>query len=138
MAPQHGAYEYAMLINSNVKALHQFKTEMTGNAPAYLVLRKDSIAHILYYRKENTTAAAIFEANTFTGDALIHTSNRPCLLMHQTKKDTIALSVTDPDLGFYEGPDDTPLLPDGKRKEVSIYSKNGMLLRLKFRMSIWY
>ena len=34
------------------------------------------------------------------------------------------MSVTDPDLSFYKGPDDTPLTPDGKRKEVSIYSKS--------------
>ena len=45
-------------------------------------------------------------------------------MMYQKNNNTLNMSVTDPDLAFYTGPDDSPLTADGKRKEVSIYSRS--------------
>lgn len=122
-APKENKYEYAMLINSDSSRLAQFVSAMKPAKPVYKILQQDSAAHILYYAPQQITALASFKENKTTNDALIVSTNRPCLLMYQKSKSEITLSVTDPDLGFYQGPDDTPLLPDGKRKEVSIYSK---------------
>ncbi|MNL04291.1 Chondroitin sulfate ABC exolyase precursor [compost metagenome] len=44
--------------------------------------------------------------------------------MYQKVESTLSMAVTDPDLGFYDGPDDSPLTESGKRKEVSIYSRS--------------
>jgi len=43
--------------------------------------------------------------------------------MYRMQNDTLSMSVTDPDLEFYSGPDDSPVDENGRRKEVSIYSR---------------
>lgn len=123
-APKGASYEYAMLIKTTPVAMQHFSTEMkNGNGP-YKVLRKDSVEHSVYYSPENLTATALFNSNLYTGDSLILANNRPCLMMYEVSADSINMSLTDPDLAFYTGTDDAPRTPDGKRKEVSIYSKS--------------
>lgn len=122
-APEAGSYEYAMIVNSDSASLQQFDAAMNFSLSVYKVLQQDSIAHILYYSPQQITALALFKENASCNDSLIISASRPALLMYQNKLNEISLSVTNPDLGFYKGADDTPLLPDGKRKEVSIYSK---------------
>ncbi|MEO5996332.1 MAG: polysaccharide lyase beta-sandwich domain-containing protein [Chitinophagaceae bacterium] len=122
-APSNASYEYAMLINTDSSRINQFVSSMTSAQPFYKVLQSDSLAHIVYYAPQKLTGCALFTKDKLTNDSLIISNNRPCLLMYDKEQNEILLSVTDPDLGFYEGPDDTLLLPDGKRKEVSIYSK---------------
>jgi chondroitin-sulfate-ABC endolyase/exolyase len=122
-APSNASYEYAMLINTDSGRMNQFVSSLTSTQPVYKVLQSDSLAHIVYYAPQKITGCALFTKDKLTNDSLIISNNRPCLLMYDKEQNDILLSVTDPDLGFYEGPDDTPLLPDGKRKEVSIYSK---------------
>jgi chondroitin-sulfate-ABC endolyase/exolyase len=121
-APSSESYEYAMLINSANNRLQQFQTTMIAE-PVYKVLQQDSAAHILYYLPQQITALALFRENSNCNDSFIVSTSRPALVMYHKSEKLIALSVTDPDLGFYNGSDDTPILPDGKRKEVSIYSK---------------
>jgi chondroitin-sulfate-ABC endolyase/exolyase len=123
-APHDESYEYAMLIQTNPAAMQQLKENMQSTNPIYKVLRKDSIAHTVYYTPEHITASALFTINSNSIDSLVISNSRPCLMMYQKNNDSLNMSVTDPDLAFYTGPDDTPLTPEGKRKEVSIYSKS--------------
>lgn len=122
-APKNDSYQYAMLIETDAQKLKAFKAQMTGKNPLYKVLQQDSLAHKVWYAPENITAQAIFKANESLTDSLLLSTDKACLLMYQNKKGIVNMSVTDHDLAFYTGPDDTPLLPNGKRKEVSIYSK---------------
>lgn len=117
------SYEHAMLIDTDSAEMKQFVSEMSSLTPAFKVIQRDSLAHIVYYTTQHLTGYILFTQEKPTNDSLNFSNNKPCLLMYQKQQNKISLSVTDPDLGFYEGPDDTPLLPDGKRKEVSIYSK---------------
>ncbi|MEO5649872.1 MAG: chondroitinase family polysaccharide lyase [Ginsengibacter sp.] len=123
-APQNQSYEYAMLIETNPVAMGQLKASMESPEPVYKVLRKDSIAHTVYYAPKHITASAFFKSDSSSNDSLVISNNRPCLMMYQKNNNTLNMSVTDPDLAFYTGPDDSPLTADGKRKEVSIYSRS--------------
>lgn len=122
-APANASYEYAMLINTDSNQMKQFVSSMSSAQPVYKILQRDSLAHIVYYAPQQLTGCILFAKEKPTNDSLILSNNRPCLMMYQQAPNEISLAVADPDLGFYEGPDDTPLLPDGNRKEVSIYSK---------------
>ncbi|MEO6916807.1 MAG: chondroitinase family polysaccharide lyase, partial [Chitinophagaceae bacterium] len=122
-APVNASYHYAMLIGTDSAHMNQFVSNMSSAKPFYRLLQSDSLAHIIYYAPQKITGCALFTKDKETEDSLIINNNRPCLVMYQKEINAISLSVTDPDLGFYKGPDDTPILPDGKRKEVSIYSK---------------
>lgn len=122
-APKDATYQYAMLIKSDIKQLESFKTKMGTKVPVYKVLQQDSLVHKVWYAPKNITAQAIFKANENLKDSLLLTADKACLVMYQKGNSSIEMSVTDPDLAFYSGPDDTAILPDGKRKEESIYSK---------------
>lgn len=123
-APKDQGYEYAMLIKTDPAEMHQFKTRMNSSNPVYKVLQKDSAAHAVWYAPKQITAIALFEGGKGYKDSLLISNSIPCLLMYRRGADTLQLSVTDPDLAFYTGPDDSPLTSDGKRQEVSIYSRS--------------
>ncbi len=122
-APKNDSYQYAMLIKSDAKQLESFKTKMGSKTATYKIVQQDSLAHKLWYAPKNITAQAIFKANEALKDSLLVTTDKACLVMYQKGNNTFDFSVTDPDLAFYAGPDDTKILADGKRKEESIYSK---------------
>jgi chondroitin-sulfate-ABC endolyase/exolyase len=123
-APVNEGYEYAMLIKTDQKGIEHTAATMKSKRPLYKVLQKDSIAHIVWYSADQITALAVFGNHAKSADSLMLDNDRPCLLMYKKEKEILKLSVTDPDLSFYEGPDDSPLTADGKRKEVSVYSRN--------------
>lgn len=122
-APVNAGYEYAMLIKTNQQAMDSLAIAMKSEQPVYKVLQQDSAAHIVWYVPEQLVGLAIFGSQQKLSDSLVRNNNRPCLLMYQQKGERLSMSVTDPDLAFYEGPDDSPVMADGKRKEVSIYSR---------------
>ena len=123
-APTHNDYHYAMLLKTNANRLAEFKRKMIGKTPTYKVLQQDSLVHKLWYAPKNITAQAIFKASESLNDSLLVTTDKACLIMYKKENSGFNISVTDPDLGFYAGPDDTQILSDGKRKEESIYSKS--------------
>ncbi|WP_316813102.1 chondroitinase family polysaccharide lyase [Pedobacter heparinus] len=123
-APVNEGYEYAMLIKTDQNGMERIAAEMKSKTPLYKVLQKDSVAHVVRYGADQITALAVFGSHVKSADSLLLDNDRPCLLMYKKEKEMLKLSVTDPDLAFYEGPDDSPLTADGKRKEVSIYSRN--------------
>ena len=123
-APKNDTYHYAMLIKSTTTQLDDFAKKMSNTTPVYKILQQDSLVHSVWYAARNITAQAIFKANKILKDSLLITTDKACLIMYQKDKNSIEVSITDPDLAFYNGQDDTVILPNGKRKEESIYSKS--------------
>lgn len=117
-SPRNKGYEYAMLIDTSVK----INTTSFNPSTAYRVLQKDSMAHRVYYAPLSMTGIAAFGHQQTLADSLVGFNSQPCLILYQKENNAVELSVTDPDLAFYKGPDDSPVV-DGKRKEVSIYSR---------------
>jgi chondroitin-sulfate-ABC endolyase/exolyase len=122
-APVKKGYEYAMLPGTTPVAMAELVKTMKSDHTVYQVLRKDSLVHALYYAPKKMTALALFNHNLGQSDSLILSNNRPALVMYRMQNDTLSMSVTDPDLEFYSGPDDSPVDENGRRKEVSIYSR---------------
>lgn len=122
ISPQGKSYNYAMLIGASPEKMEQLAYAQKISV-TYKVLQQDSVAHIVHCAPLKLTGLALFQESQRTNDTLILKNNRPCLLMYKPMNGGISLSVVDPDLAFYSGPDDSPLTADGKRKEVSIYSR---------------
>ena len=123
ISPANAHYEYAISIPAEeIKRLNPVNST-AGYIPDYKVLSKDSLAHIVNYLTENITAAAFFEKSKWNFDGVLKAVNNPCLLMYRLESNNLEISITDPDLRFYEGKEDVPLDENGKRKEVSIYSR---------------
>lgn len=122
-APKDDKYEYAMLIDTDAEKLKEFVATMKGKQPLYSVLRQDSVAHSVKYHPQNLTGLSIFRSAQNLGDKYIVSNNKPCSVMYREGRERLDLAVVDPDLGFYEGADETPKNTDGTRKEVSIYSR---------------
>ena len=123
ISPTNAQYEYSISIPSQEIKQAELLNKTVELLPNYIVVNKDSLAHIIKYLPENITAAAVFEKSRWNFDSLLNAINNPCLLMYQLQNNNLEISITDPDLRFYEGKDDTPLDENGKRKEVSIYSR---------------
>jgi chondroitin-sulfate-ABC endolyase/exolyase len=122
-APKNQTYHYAMKIATDAEQMSDFAKQMVGKQALYKVLQQDSLMHAVKYMSLNTTGLAIFTSNQRIADKYILHNSKPCLLMYKEEEHLLNLSVTDPDLGFYEGEDETTLNLDGTRKEVSIYSR---------------
>lgn len=122
-SPGNAQYEYAISIPSEEINRKTMAKEYPGFIPDYKLINKDSIAHIVNYLPGNITAASIFEKSKWNFDTVLSAVTNPCLLMYRLQKDSLEISITDPDLRFYEGKEDIPTDENGKRKEVSIYSR---------------
>ncbi|MRI62471.1 lyase [Ornithobacterium rhinotracheale] len=120
-SPKNQKYEYAMLIDSDDKALADAQNRIK-NGLLYEVLQQDSIAHIVDYRPLNMCGLAIFKANEKLFNPLVESVDKPSLILYEKKGNDYQFAITNPDLGFFQGKDDTPII-NGKRKEVSIYSR---------------
>lgn len=122
-APQQKSYEYAIAIKANDGQIEALKNRDKAKPGIYQVLQQDSLVHSVYYAKEKMTGLAIFTSKKHLTDKIIRENSIPCLVLYKENGNQLELSVTDPDLRFYQGKDDTPLNADGTRKEVSIYSR---------------
>ncbi|AFL97003.1 chondroitinase family polysaccharide lyase [Ornithobacterium rhinotracheale] len=120
-SPKNQKYEYAMLIDTDDKALAEVQNRIQSGA-LYKVLQQDSIAHIVDYLPLNMCGLVVFKANKKLYNPLVESINKPSLILYEKKGNDYQFAITNPDLGFFQGKDDTPII-NGKRKEVSIYSR---------------
>ena len=121
-APKNGSYEYVMLIETNEKELNKFAKKVK-RGKVYDVKQQDDVAHIVEYCPLNMVGLSIFKANKVLNNKLVKDTDKPSLIMYKKLSGkNYQLAVTDPDLAFYKGEDDSPVV-DGKRQEVSIYSR---------------
>lgn len=102
--PKRGKYEYAMVVGATAESMTSFADEM--NRPdkvPYKVLRHDDTAHVVQDRATGITAHAVFEATKKLSDGVVKAVDTPSVVLIQPEGEELVLSVTDPDLRFYNG-----------------------------------
>ncbi len=71
----------------------------------YKVWRHDKTAHVVEDRATKIIGCAVFEASRNLTDGVVRSVDTPSVVLVRPGSDTLTLSVTDPDLRFYDGPD---------------------------------
>lgn len=105
--PDGATYEYAMVIGADAGTMSRFAAAMLrrrGLAP-YTVLRRDHVAHVVHDRATKITGHAVFAASDHLTDAVVRAVDTPSVILVRADKDQLVVSVTDPDLRLYTGPD---------------------------------
>ncbi|PKI93264.1 hypothetical protein CW368_03025 [Actinomycetales bacterium SN12] len=105
-------YEYALLVGAGEQRTADFTKRMGSDNAPYAVVRKAATAHVVHHRDTGVTGAVVF-VNATGIDETITAVDAACLLMWRSEQQTLALSVTDPDLHLYEGDDPDQFAPDG-------------------------
>ncbi len=114
---RHGGYEYMQVVHASDADVTAYMRQLP-----YEVLQRDSMAHIVRDRVTETIGYALFEAGEVDQGLLLSVS-KPALVMIGGADNALTVSLSDPDLRFYEGPADERLDANGKRIERSIYSR---------------
>ena len=97
-APKDGTYEYMVLIQPSAAELDELQ-----KAPAYEVLQRDQMAHVVYDKKTGITGYAAFEAYQPVNDQFIVSIPAETMVMYDKESDNrIRLSVCDPNLNLAE------------------------------------
>lgn len=97
-APKDGTYEYMVLIQPSAAELDELQ-----NPPAYEVLQRDQMAHVVYDKKTGITGYATFEAYQPVNDQFIVSIPAETMVMYDKESDNrIRLSVCDPNLNLAE------------------------------------
>lgn len=118
-APLGAGYEYAVLPQTTLTALQVFSKH-----PTYKVLQRDPNAHIVKSLKDDITSYVLFETpQAALPKGLLQKTDTSCLVMVKVEKDSVSLTVCQPDLALYRGPSDEVFDKNGKRIERSIYSR---------------
>lgn len=118
-SPIRQSYEYVVLPNTSVKQNNEKKIKN-----AYEVLQNDREAHIVKDKQSDAVSFAFFETPKQVTHPIIASVDTSCLVMiSQENKESIALTVSNPDLALYRGASDELLDENGKRVERSIYSR---------------
>ncbi|TWP33940.1 chondroitinase family polysaccharide lyase [Leekyejoonella antrihumi] len=104
--PRGGSYEYALVVGATAETMTTFAADMQDRSTApYAVLRHDTTAHVVSDRATGITGCAVFERSHRLTDRLVRAVDTPSVVLVQPTSNGLALSVTDPDLRFYTGPD---------------------------------
>ena len=97
-APKDGTYEYMVLLQPSAAALDELQ-----KTPAYEVLQRDQMAHVVYDKKTGITGYATFEAYQPVNDQFIVSIPAETMVMYDKESDNrIRLSVCDPNLNLAE------------------------------------
>ena len=97
-APKDGTYEYMVLIQPSAAELDELQ-----KTPAYEVLQRDQMAHVVYDKKTGITGYATFEAYQPVNDQFIVSIPAETMVMYDKESDNrIRLSVCDPNLNLAE------------------------------------
>ena len=97
-APKDGTYEYMVLIQPSAAELDELQ-----KPPAYEVLQRDQMAHVVYDKKTGITGYAAFEAYQPVNDQFIVSIPAETMVMYDKESDNrIRLSVCDPNLNLAE------------------------------------
>ena len=97
-APKDGTYEYMVLIQPSAAELDELQ-----KTPAYEVLQRDQMAHVVYDKKTGITGYATFEAYQPVNDQFIVSIPAETMVMYDKESDNrIRLSVCDPNLHLAE------------------------------------
>lgn len=103
-------YNYAIAVESSEK-------------PQYRVLARNSDCHAVEDITSAERAAVMFNAGDCPKGFLSRNVSLPCLIMESADKESLTISVADPDLRLYAGESDEIFDDEGKRIERSVYSR---------------
>ena len=104
--PRGGSYEYALVVGATAESMADFTARMKDPEKApYTVLRHDKTAHVVQDRTTAIIGCAVFSPSRNLTDGVVRSVDTPSVVLVRPGSDTLALSVTDPDLRFYDGPD---------------------------------
>ena len=119
-APTGAEYEYAVLPKVNPERL-----KTIASKPFYTVIKKDRDAHIVRHEPTHTMSYVIFETpkSYLPGGPVLLTDTTCLAMVRQVAKNKLILTVAQPDLNLYSGPNDD-IYKDGKRVERSVYSRS--------------
>ena len=118
-APKGASYEYAVLPHTDLSSLTAF-----ARKPTYKVLQQDRNAHIVRSLTDCITSYVLFEKpEQMLEDGLLLKADTSCLVMIKENAGKVLLTVAQPDLALYRGPNDEIFDENGKRIERSIYSR---------------
>ena len=119
-APAGAEYEYAVLPKVNPERL-----KTIASKPFYTVIKKDRDAHIVRHEPTHTMSYVIFETpkSYLPGGPILLTDTTCLAMVRQVAKNKLILTVAQPDLNLYSGPNDD-IYQDGKRVERSVYSRS--------------
>ena len=119
-APTGAEYEYAVLPKVNPERL-----KTIASKPFYTVIKKDRDAHIVRHESTHTMSYVIFETpkSYLPGGPVLLTDTTCLAMVRQVAKNKLILTVAQPDLNLYSGPNDD-IYQDGKRVERSVYSRS--------------
>jgi len=125
-APKNDSYQYSILINSSNERAEKYYEQLHSDAPPYQILQQTNDAHIVKYTEMGVTGYTLFEAHNDSNhltSGVVKGNSTPIMVMSQQQGEQLLLSVTDPDLNFYQGTETDQLTQNGLQKEVSIYSR---------------
>lgn len=104
--PRNASYEYAMVVGATTDSMATFTTAMGKKSTApYTVLQHDDDAHVVHDMATGITAHAVFEASKRIKGDVVTAVDTPSVVLVQPVGAELAVSVTDPDLRFYNGKD---------------------------------
>lgn len=116
-APKRASYEYVVLPQTNIKDKKLINK-------SYDVIQKDKKAHIVRDNVSNTLSYVFFAPSQSISQSIIQKVDTACLvMMKEIDKNSILLTVANPDLALYRGKADEIYDEQGKRIERSIYSR---------------
>ncbi len=101
--PTNKSYEYVVLPSTTASGLKSFADSMNKPASAYYTVKQaNANMHYVFYKPKNIQAYAVFRALTNITDtnSILKTTNDACFLMAMTEKDTLSLTLVNPDLNL--------------------------------------
>ena len=104
--PRRASYEYAMVIGATADSMTTFTEAMgTKSTAPYTVLQQDDDAHVVHDLATGITAYAVFASTKRLRGGVVTAVDTPSVVLVQPVGAELAVSVTDPDLRFYNGND---------------------------------
>ena len=104
--PSNDEYEYAILVATDVAGIGALKTAQGSASPRYVVLQKNSRAHVVRFAGAessfNLYGYAFFDSDALT-DGPVRRASAECIIMADVEgshSSNISLSVSSPDLNF--------------------------------------
>ncbi|MGI5818848.1 MAG: chondroitinase family polysaccharide lyase [Armatimonadota bacterium] len=103
-APEAAGYEYLTVIRATPERMAALVSE-----PGYEVLSRNEQAHIIRDLQTGITGYALFEAGAVPAGEHVLSVDTPSLVMTQMREDGLVISVCDPDLGWTEEVEHSPV-----------------------------
>lgn len=123
ICPDNAGYEYAVLPAYAPGIPEKFIQSMNSQSKPYVIIRKDSAAHIVDFPAIDTTVFVAFRPGIVSLDQLIRGVNRPLIAVAHKEMSGYSLHLCCPDLNLYEGEDMGQFDSQGNQVEVSVYSR---------------